>query len=192
MKETLDRVVIRFAGDSGDGMQLTGTQFTTTTALQGNDIATFPDFPAEIRAPAGTVGGVSGFQLHFSSSEIKTPGDAPSVLVAMNAAALKKNLRDLNPGAMIIVNTDRFRPVDLRNADYEQSPLDDDSLSEYNVIPVKLSSMTEASVKPQGLNKKEAIKLLINGFLNDIISEIKSDTMKRFVENKLYFQINGY
>ena len=156
MKETLDRVVIRFAGDSGDGMQLTGTQFTTTTALQGNDIATFPDFPAEIRAPAGTVGGVSGFQLHFSSNEIKTPGDAPSVLVAMNAAALKKNLRDLNPGAMIIVNTDRFREVDLRNADYEQSPLEDDSLSEYNVIPVKLSSMTEASVKPQGLNKKEA------------------------------------
>ena len=156
MTKILDRVVIRFAGDSGDGMQVTGTQFTTTTALHGNDLATFPDFPAEIRAPAGTVGGVSGFQLHFSSSQIKTPGDSPTVLVAMNAAALKKNLRDMKKGSMIIVNTDRFRDVDLRNADYEQNPLEDGSLKDFSIIPVKLSSMTEESVKPQGLNKKEA------------------------------------
>ncbi|MEC7983567.1 MAG: 2-oxoacid:acceptor oxidoreductase subunit alpha, partial [Myxococcota bacterium] len=152
----VENVIIRFAGDSGDGMQLTGTQFTTTTALYGNDIATFPDYPAEIRAPAGTLGGVSGFQLHFSSSEIRTPGDAPTVLVAMNAAALKKNLKDMAPGTMIIVNTDKFQAIDLRNADYENNPLEDESLSEYQVIPVKLSSMTAAAVKEQGLNRKEA------------------------------------
>ena len=120
--ETVDNVVLRFAGDSGDGMQLTGTQFTNTTAIQGNDLATFPDFPAEIRAPAGTVAGVSGFQLHFSSKDIRTPGDAPNVLVAMNPAALKANIGDLKTGGMVIVNTDKFSDRDLEKAEYDRNP----------------------------------------------------------------------
>ena len=106
--ETIDHVVIRFAGDSGDGMQLTGTQFTNTSAIQGNDLATFPDFPAEIRAPAGTVAGVSGFQLHFSSRDIRTPGDEPHILIAMNPAALKANIGALKSGGTVIVNTHKF------------------------------------------------------------------------------------
>src|SRR3954470_13437286 len=106
--ETVSTVVIRFAGDSGDGMQVIGSQFTNTTALAGNDLATFPDFPAEIRAPAGTLAGVSGFQLHFSSYDILTPGDAPEVLVAMNPAALKANVKDLKPGGLVVVNAEKF------------------------------------------------------------------------------------
>jgi len=117
--ETLSRVVIRFAGDSGDGMQLTGTQFTATAAAIGNDLATFPDYPAEIRAPAGTLPGVSGFQVNFSSEDIFTPGDAPDVLVAMNPAALKANVRDLKPNGILIVYTDAFRETDLAKAGYQ-------------------------------------------------------------------------
>src|SRR6187455_2659897 len=120
--ETLSCVVIRFAGDSGDGMQLTGTQFTATAAAIGNDLATFPDYPAEIRAPAGTLAGVSGFQVNFSSEDIFTPGDAPDVLVAMNPAALKANLRDLRAGGMLIVNTDSFKDTDLTKAGYAKNP----------------------------------------------------------------------
>src|SRR5512139_1932874 len=131
--QTLDRVVIRFAGDSGDGMQLTGTQFTATAATVGNDLATFPDYPAEIRAPAGTLPGVSGFQINFSSRDISTPGDAPDVLVAMNPAALKVNLKDLKPGGVVIVNTNAFTATDLKKAAYGQSPLDDKSLEGYRV-----------------------------------------------------------
>ena len=116
--ETIDHVVIRFAGDSGDGMQLTGTQFTNTSAIQGNDLATFPDFPAEIRAPAGTVAGVSGFQLHFSSRDIRTPGDEPHILIAMNPAALKANIGALKSGGTVIVNTDKFTDRDLEKAEY--------------------------------------------------------------------------
>ena len=154
--ERLDSVVIRFAGDSGDGMQLTGSQFTNTTALQGNDIATFPDFPAEIRAPAGTLAGVSGFQLHFSSNDIRTPGDTPSVLVAMNPAALKRNIGDLKVGGMLIVNTDKFTDRDLDKAEYDSNPLEDNSLNDYQVVKVPLSSMTKDLVKPFGLSTKES------------------------------------
>jgi 2-oxoglutarate ferredoxin oxidoreductase subunit alpha len=131
--EELESIVIRFAGDSGDGMQLTGTQFTNTSAVLGNDISTYPDFPAEIRAPAGTLPGVSGFQVMFSQKDILTPGDAPLVLVAMNPAALKKNLPDLEPGGLIIANRDAFTRQNLRKAGYESNPLEDRSLRDYRV-----------------------------------------------------------
>src|SRR5437667_4087625 len=120
--EELDTVTIRFAGDSGDGMQLTGTQFTNTSAIVGNDISTLPDFPAEIRAPAGSLPGVSGFQLNFSNHDIRTPGDQPSVLVAMNPAALKVNLADLEDGGTLIINTDGFTPEHLKYANYASNP----------------------------------------------------------------------
>ena len=132
--QTLDHVVVRFAGDSGDGMQLTGSQFTTSTALAGNDLATLPDFPAEIRAPAGTLPGVSGFQIHFSSSDVFTPGDASDVLIAMNPAALKANLSDLRAGGLLIVNTDSFKQKDLEKAHYAVNPLEDHSLDRYQLI----------------------------------------------------------
>src|SRR5919109_5392044 len=119
--EELDAVTIRFAGDSGDGMQLTGTQFTNTSAIVGNDISTLPDFPAEIRAPAGSLPGVSGFQLNFSSHDIRTPGDQPNVLVAMNPAALKVNLQDLEEGGILIVNTDAFTELNLKKAGYDRN-----------------------------------------------------------------------
>lgn len=154
-QNTLKRVVIRFAGDSGDGMQLTGTQFTNTTAIQGNDLATFPDFPAEIRAPAGTLGGVSGFQLHFSASNIRTPGDAPDVLIAMNAAALKRNVDDVKAGGTIVINTDKMKAIDLKKAEYETNPLEDGSMDDYNTVPIPLSSLSAGAVAECGLNKKE-------------------------------------
>ena len=154
--EELQSVVIRFAGDSGDGMQLTGTQFTNTTALAGNDLSTLPDFPAEIRAPAGTRAGVSGFQLHFASDEIFTPGDAPNVLVAMNPAALVTNIGRLEAGGTVIVNTDKFKARDLQTADLEVNPLEDGTLDEYHVIPVPLSSLTKGAVEGLGLKTKEA------------------------------------
>ncbi|HSK13571.1 MAG TPA: 2-oxoacid:acceptor oxidoreductase family protein, partial [Phnomibacter sp.] len=132
----LQEVVIKFAGDSGDGMQLTGTQFTNNTALLGIDLATFPDFPAEIRAPIGTLPGVSGFQLRFSSDPVYTPGDLCDVLVAMNAAALKVNMKSIKPGAKVIVNTDGFDSKNLRLANYPEgvNPLEDGSLDSYDVI----------------------------------------------------------
>src|ERR1041385_1181563 len=123
--QTVDTVAIRFAGDSGDGMQVTGSQFTDTTALAGNDLATFPDFPAEIRAPAGTLAGVSGFQINFSSNAVYTPGDAPDVLVAMNPAALKTNISDLAPGGILIVNTGAFTASNIERAGYKANPLED-------------------------------------------------------------------
>ena len=121
-RETLDSAVIRFAGDSGDGMQITGTQFTNTTALFGNDLATFPDFPAEIRAPAGTLPGVSGFQVHFGATDVFTPGDAVDVLIAMNPAALKINVADLKTGGILIVNVDNFKETDLKKAQMADEP----------------------------------------------------------------------
>jgi 2-oxoglutarate/2-oxoacid ferredoxin oxidoreductase subunit alpha len=152
--ETLDRVVIRFAGDSGDGMQLTGTQFTATAAVIGNDLATFPDYPAEIRAPAGTLPGVSGFQINFSSEDIHTPGDAPDVLVAMNPAALRVNLPDLKPGGTLVVNTDGFRENDLRKAGYTASPLEDGSLAGYTVHGVEMTRLTRAALDETGLPQR--------------------------------------
>ena len=129
--KNVDKVVIRFAGDSGDGMQLTGTRFTETTAIVGNDLSTLPDYPAEIRAPAGSLACVSAFQLHFSSKEIHTPGDQPYVLVAMNPAALKVHLAELIPGGIIITNESAFSPKNLKLAGYESNPLEDDTLDSY-------------------------------------------------------------
>ncbi|PJM99716.1 2-oxoglutarate ferredoxin oxidoreductase subunit alpha [Streptomyces sp. CB01201] len=152
----LDRVIIRFAGDSGDGMQLTGDRFTSETASFGNDLSTLPNFPAEIRAPAGTLPGVSSFQLHFADHDILTPGDAPNVLVAMNPAALKANLADVPRGAEIIVNTDEFAKRAMAKVGYDTSPLEDGSLSAYNVHPVPLTTLTIEALKEFGLSRKEA------------------------------------
>lgn len=155
--EQLDRVIIRFAGDSGDGMQLTGDRFTSETAIFGNDLATFPDFPAEIRAPAGSLPGVSGFQVHFADHDILTPGDAPNVLVAMNPAALKTNLPDLPKGATIIVNRDAFNDRNLQKAGYRADPLADGSLSAFHVHEVALTSMTIEGLKGiEGITSREA------------------------------------
>jgi len=152
---TLPSVAIRFCGDSGDGMQLAGTQFTDTSALFGTDISTLPDFPAEIRAPAGTLPGVSGFQIHFSSTDIYTPGDELDALVAMNPAALKTNVKSLKPGGLLIVNEDAFGPSDLRKAGYDKSPLDDNSLSHWRLIRVPINKLTAGAAKETGLGAKE-------------------------------------
>jgi 2-oxoglutarate/2-oxoacid ferredoxin oxidoreductase subunit alpha len=155
--EQLESVVIRFAGDSGDGMQLTGGRFTSETAMAGNDLATFPDFPAEIRAPAGSLPGVSGFQLHFADHDILTPGDRPDVLVAMNPAALRTNLADLPKGGTLIVDTDAFTDRNLKKAGYDASPLEDGSLADYQVHAVQLTSMTVGALKDiEGVTPREA------------------------------------
>ena len=154
--QVLDRVVIRFAGDSGDGMQLTGERFTSETAVFGNDLSTLPDFPAEIRAPAGSLPGVSGFQIHFADHDVVTPGDAPDVLVAMNPAALRANLGALPKGGTLIVNTDGFTSRNLEKAGYDSNPLEDGSLADYHVHPVALTSMTVEALKDFDISKKEA------------------------------------
>src|SRR3954462_11617599 len=153
--QQLDRVIIRFAGDSGDGMQLTGDRFTQETASFGNDLSTLPNFPAEIRAPQGTLPGVSSFQVHFADHDILTPGDAPDVLVAMNPAALKANLADLKPGATIIVDSHDFTARNLGKAGYAGNPLEDDSLAEYDVHAFELTDMTVEAVKSFGLSRKD-------------------------------------
>lgn len=155
---SLSEVTVRFAGDSGDGMQLTGSQFMETTAALGNDLSTLPDFPAEIRAPAGTLAGVSGYQLHFSSTDIQTPGDSPDVLVAMNPAALKVNMRDLKPHATIIANSSAFDTKNLKLANYETNPLEDGSLAAYNVVSVDLTQLTLAALKDLSLSLREKEK----------------------------------
>ncbi|MEU8839753.1 2-oxoacid:acceptor oxidoreductase family protein, partial [Streptomyces roseus] len=152
----LDRVIIRFAGDSGDGMQLTGDRFTSETASFGNDLSTLPNFPAEIRAPAGTLPGVSSFQLHFADHDILTPGDAPNVLVAMNPAALKANIADVPRGAEIIINTDEFTKRPMAKVGYETSPLEDGSLGAYIIHQVPLTTLTVEALKDFGLSRKEA------------------------------------
>ena len=169
-QEVLQDVVIKFAGDSGDGMQLTGSQFTNSTALLGNDLATFPDFPAEIRAPQGTLPGVSGYQLRFSSDRVFTPGDECDVLVAMNAAALKTNLKSLKKGGKIIVNTDGFDSKNLRLANYPDgtNPLEDGSLQSYEVIRMDVTRMTREALKEFELGTKEkdrAKNMFVLGFL---------------------------
>ncbi|MEE3919575.1 2-oxoacid:acceptor oxidoreductase subunit alpha [Micromonospora sp. BRA006-A] len=179
----LDRVVIRFAGDSGDGMQLTGDRFTSETAQLGNDISTFP---AEIRAPAGTLPGVSSFQVHFADYDILTPGDAPNVLVAMNPAALKANLADLPRGADIIVNTDEFTRRNLAKVGYAASPLDDDSLAGYAVHPVALTSMTIGALAEHDVSKKDAERaknMFALGLLSWMYSRPYESTL-RFLERK--------
>jgi 2-oxoglutarate/2-oxoacid ferredoxin oxidoreductase subunit alpha len=153
-REVIEKAVIRFCGDSGDGMQITGSQFTNTVALYGNDLATFPDYPAEIRAPAGTLPGVSGFQVHFSSSDVYTPGDSVDALVAMNPAALKMNLPDLKKNGILIVNLDSFKETDLRKAQMAQNPLEDHSLDAYRLFSVELTRLTRAALKDVGLDAK--------------------------------------
>jgi 2-oxoglutarate ferredoxin oxidoreductase subunit alpha len=154
--QELERVVIRFAGDSGDGMQLTGDRFTSASALFGNDLSTLPDFPAEIRAPAGTLAGVSAFQVHIADFDILTPGDVPSVLVAMNPAALKANIGDLAPGGTLIVNVDAFEERNLAKAGYASNPLHDDSLKAYKVYEVPMTSLTLEAAKPTGAKPRDA------------------------------------
>jgi 2-oxoglutarate ferredoxin oxidoreductase subunit alpha len=186
--DALDNVIIKFAGDSGDGMQLTGNQFTNTTALFGNDLSTFPDFPAEIRAPQGTLAGVSGFQLHFGSVEIYTPGDHCDVLVVMNSAALKANLTYLRKGGTIIANIDGFDPKNLRLAGYAdgKNPLEDGTLEGYNVIQLDVSKMTRAALEDSGLGTKEidrAKNMFVLGFLYWMYNRPMEFTL-RFLEEK--------
>src|SRR5438067_1099664 len=154
--EQLDSVIVRFAGDSGDGMQLTGDRFTSETAMLGNDLSTLPDFPAEIRAPAGSLPGVSGFQVHFADHDILTPGDRPNVLVAMNPAALKTNIADLPQGGTLIVNSDAFAERNIQKAGYETNPLTDGSLVDYQVHEVPLTSMTVGALKDIDITSREA------------------------------------
>ncbi len=154
--EVLDQVIVRFAGDSGDGMQLTGDRFTTSSALLGNDLSTFPDFPAEIRAPAGTLNGVSAFQVHISDHDILTPGDSPNVLVAMNPAALKANIGLMAKGTVLLVNSDAFEERNLAKAGYETSPLTDGSLSAYTVYEVPMTSITQEVCKEAGVKPRDA------------------------------------
>jgi 2-oxoglutarate ferredoxin oxidoreductase subunit alpha len=156
--EMSEAVVVRFAGDSGDGMQLTGGQFTLSSALAGNDFATFPDFPAEIRAPLGTLFGVSAFQINFGSTVIQTAGDAPDVLVAMNPAALKTNVKDLKPGGLIIADEGEFNARNLAKAEYDANPLEDGSLAKWQLIKFNISQLTLDAVKPFGLGNKEALR----------------------------------
>ncbi len=156
--ETSEAVVVRFAGDSGDGMQLTGGQFTLSSALAGNDFATFPDFPAEIRAPQGTLFGVSAFQINFGATEVDTAGDAPDVLVAMNPAALKTNVGDLKPGGLIIADSGEFSARNLAKAEYDANPLEDGSLGKWQLIAFNISQLTLDAVKPFGLGNKEALR----------------------------------
>src|SRR5210317_349476 len=153
--EALEAVVIRFVGDSGDGMQLTGTQFSDTSAMFGNDIATFPNYPSEIRAPQGSLYGVSGFQVHIGSVEVSTPGENVDLLVAMNPAGLKTNLHALKPGHTVIVDTDAFTKKNLEKAQYESNPLEDGSLENYQVIEVSMTSLTKEALKDvEGLDNK--------------------------------------
>ncbi len=153
-REVIDRAVVRFAGDSGDGMQISGNQFTSTAALFGNDLATFPDYPAEIRAPAGTLPGVSGFQIQFSSTDVYTPGDSVDVLIAMNPAALKVNIKDLRKNGILILNSDSFTPGDLAKAQMTSNPLEDHSLDGYRLFPVALEKLTHAALQELGLDAK--------------------------------------
>jgi 2-oxoglutarate ferredoxin oxidoreductase subunit alpha len=196
----LNDVVIKFAGDSGDGMQLTGTQFTNNTALLGIDLATFPDFPAEIRAPIGTLPGVSGFQLRFSSDEIFTPGDICDVLVAMNAAALKTNLKNIKPGGKIIVNVDGFDAKNLRLANYADgiNPLEDGSLESYDVIKIDVTKLTRESLKefPElGMKEKDRAKnMFVLGFLYWMYNRSLDNTInflkEKFGKKELIFNSN--
>ncbi len=184
--QQLDRVIIRFAGDSGDGMQLAGDRFTQETAAFGNDLSTLPNFPAEIRAPAGTLPGVSSFQLHFADHDILTPGDAPDVLVAMNPAALKANLGDVPRGADIIANTDEFTKRNLARVGYQASPLDDGSLDGYNLHAVPVTSMTVKALEEFDISRKEAERaknMFALGLLSWLYNRPPESTLK-FLESK--------
>ena len=184
--QELDRVTIRFAGDSGDGMQLTGGQFTRTTAVYGNDVSTLPDFPAEIRAPAGSLPGVSGFQLSFSSSDIHTPGDEPDVLVAMNPAALKANIEDLPRGGALIVNEDAFTAQNLKKVGYDENPLSDGSLAAYTVFPIPISSLNTRALEGLEMTSKQ-VDLTKNFFALGLMFWLYERSMEptlRWIEGK--------
>ncbi len=196
---TVEKVCIRFAGDSGDGMQLTGTDFTRAAAIAGNDIATFPDFPAEIRAPAGTLAGVSGFQLHFASEEIYTPGDSPDVLIAMNPAALKKNLRDLKAGGIIIANAGAFKEADLNKVGYATSPLEDGSLEGFQLVAIDMFQLCAQAVEGlAGLTTKDvhrsknfwALGLLYWLYNRDPEQQVRWISEKFGKKNELYADAN--
>src|ERR1700733_747825 len=184
--QQLDRVIIRFAGDSGDGMQLAGDRFTQETAAFGNDLSTLPNFPAEIRAPAGTLPGVSSFQLHFADHDILTPGDAPDVLVAMNPAALKAKLADVPRGADIIANTDEFTKRNLTKVGYEASPLDDGSLAAYQLHAIPITSVTVKALEQFDMTRKDAERaknMFALGLLSWLYNRPVEGTM-RFLESK--------
>jgi 2-oxoglutarate ferredoxin oxidoreductase subunit alpha len=184
--QELDRVTIRFCGDSGDGMQLTGTQFTRTAAVYGNDISTLPDYPAEIRAPAGSLPGVSGFQISFSSSDIHTPGDAPDVLVAMNPAALKTNVGDLPPGGALIVNTDAFNKANLAKAGFAEDPLKDGSLRQYSLFQIPISTLNARALEGLDMTSKQ-VDLTKNFFALGImfwLYERSMDPTLRWIDEK--------
>ena len=184
--QELERVTIRFAGDSGDGMQLTGSQFTRTAAVFGNDISTLPDFPAEIRAPAGSLPGVSGFQISFSSAEIYTPGDAPDVLVAMNPAALRTNIGELPPGGALIVNSDAFSANNLKKAGYDASPLSDGSLKQYNVFEIPISTLNTRALEGLDMTSKQ-VDLTKNFFALGLMFWLYERSMEptlRWIEDK--------
>lgn len=176
--KVLKNVIIRFAGDSGDGIQLTGSIFSHDSALAGNDISTLPDYPAEIRAPAGTIAGVSSFQLNFSSYDIHTPGDKPDVLVALNPAALKVHLKDLEDGGILIINQDSFTESDLKKIGYDTDPRTDDTLSAFQLYEFPITSLTESAVKPAGLTKKQAI-LCKNMFTLGIVCWLYDRTLEQ-------------
>ena len=197
--EDVGSVVVRIAGDSGDGMQLTGTQFSLAAAIYGNDISTLPDFPAEIRAPGGTLAGVSGFQIHLASSDILTPGDAPQVLVAMNPAALKANLSEIERGGSIIINEEMFTDRNLKKADYERNPLEDDSLQDYQVFKLRLTSLNRDALKDiNGLSTKEK-DLCRNFFALGLIFWIFDRSLdttlewlrQKFADQPLYVEANS-
>src|SRR3954451_24169190 len=185
--ERRERVIVRFAGDSGDGMQLAGGRFTDATAAAGNDLATLPSFPAEIRAPAGTLAGVSSFQIHFAARDIATPGDAPNVLVAMNPAALKANVGQLEPGASIIVNEDAFSKRTLQKAGYEDSPLDDGSLDAYQVTRVPMTTLCQRATEAiEGETTRDAQKAR-NLFALGVVSwlyERPKEITERWIRDK--------
>src|ERR1700742_2495455 len=185
--EDRERVVIRFAGDSGDGMQLTGPRFADATAILGNDLATLPTFPAEIRAPAGTLAGVSAFQIHFASRDILTPGDKPNVLVAMNPAALKANLPEIDRGATLIVNEDAFSKRNLEKAGYDSNPLEDGSLSAYRVHRIPMTSLTVRAVESvEDASTRDAGRAK-NLFALGVISWLygrPTDVTRRWMEQK--------
>ena len=185
--EHLESATVRFAGDSGDGMQLTGAQLTNTSALFGNDVATFPDFPAEIRAPKGTRAGVSGFQVQFASTDIHTPGDKVDALVAMNPAALVTNIGDLRPGGILIVNEDNFVKKEFDLAKCDSNPLDDEeALSKYRVIRVPMTKLTRTAVEEVGLSTKEADRCK-NFFSMGLIYWLYGRELEatlRFIQNK--------
>ncbi len=184
--QELERVTIRFAGDSGDGMQLTGTQFTRTAAVFGNDVSTLPDYPAEIRAPAGSLPGVSGFQLSFSSAEIYTPGDDPDVLVAMNPAALRTNIGDLPAGGALIVNSDAFNANNLKKAGYESNPLEDGSLKKYNLFEIPISTLNTRALEGLDMTNKQ-IDLTKNFFALGVMFWLYERSMEptlRWIEQR--------